>query len=123
MAYMSNGGLSGFAGIVGGAIGGYLGYTYAASAADVTPIQGALILGGIGLIAGSIGAFLVKSAIQFLIYLVLILGVAYFFREQIDSLTGVNPVDALNAALERFGMSLPGYDGDGNISIGGETSE
>lgn len=123
MAYMSNGGLSGFAGIVGAAIGGYLGYTYAGAVDDVTPIQGALILGGIGLIAGSVGAFLLKSAIQFLIYLVLILGVAYFFREQIDSLTGVNPVDALNAALERFGFSLPGYDGDGNIEIGGGDGE
>ena len=108
MAYMSNGGLSGFAGIVGAAIGGYLGYTYAASAADVTPIQGALILGGVGLIVGSAGAFILKSAIQFIIYLVLILGLAYFFREQIDSLTGVNPVDALNSALERFGLSQPG---------------
>ena len=118
MAYLGNGGLSGFAGIVGGAVGAYLGYTYAGAVDDITPVQGALILGGLGLVAGSLGAFILKSAIQFIIYLVLLLGVAYLFREQIESLTGVNPVDALNAALERFGLSLPGYDGDGNIKVG-----
>lgn len=108
MAYMANGGLGGLAGIVGGAIGAYFGYNEAASMGDMEPWMGAAILGGLGFVIGSAGAFILKSAMQFLIYIVLFGILAYFFQGQIEGLTGVNPIVAAVEGLEKIGINLPG---------------
>ena len=84
MAYASGIKLSSLAGIVGAGVGGYIGYSQAASVSDLTPVGGALILGGVGLVAGSIGAFLLKSAMQFAIYLIMFGIVLYVFQGQIE---------------------------------------
>ncbi len=117
MAYASGAGIGGLAGLAGAAIGGYFGYCEAAEV-GMQPWQGAAILGGLGLVAGSAGAYLLKSAMQFIIFIVIFGVVAFFFRDQIEALTGIDPVDAVNAGLERFGLSLPGFAGGGS---GGET--
>lgn len=108
MAYNSGTQLAGLAGIVGAGVGAYLGYNLGLSSETVSPIHGALIMGGIGLVAGSLGAFILKSAVQFIIYVVMILIVSYFFREQIEAMTGIDPVAAVESALNSIGLSLPG---------------
>lgn len=105
MAYASGVRLSSLAGLVGAAVGGYIGYTQAADVSDLTPITGGLILGGVGLVAGSAGAFILKSVMQFLIYAIMLGVVVVVFQNQIEALTGINPC---TAAIEFFrGMGLP----------------
>ncbi len=111
MAYASGVRLSSLAGVVGGGLGAYLGYNYAGAPGveDISPIQGALILGALGLVVGSAGAFILRSLVQFLIYLILIGLVAYFLRDPIDSMTGIDPVTAFLTVLHNFGIPVPGF--------------
>ena len=114
MAYASGVKLSSLAGVVGAAVGGYIGFTQAAEISNLTPVSGALILGGVGLVAGSAGAFLLKSAMQFVIYLIM-LGVVFFvFQEQIAQLTGINPVDATVSLLRDLGLPIDAVPGAEN---------
>ena len=106
MAYASGVRVSSLAGLVGAAVGGYIGYTQAADVSELTPLAGALILGGVGLVAGSAGAFLLKSLMQFLIYLIMFGVLAYVFQNQIEQLTGINPVNATISLLEDIGMPV-----------------
>lgn len=112
MAYNSGIRLASLAGVIGGGVGAYLGYNQAI-ATDMPPIQGALIMGAIGIVAGSAGAFVLKSALQFLIYLILIAAVCFFFRGQIEGMTGIDPVAAVENTLNAFGLSLPGAGATG----------
>ena len=50
MAYASGVRLSSLAGMVGAAVGGYIGYTQAEHVSELQPIAAALILGGIGMV-------------------------------------------------------------------------
>ena len=106
MAYNSGTGLASLAGIVGGGVGAYLGYNQGAVTDGISPVQGALIMGAIGLVAGSAGAFVLKSLMQFVVYVIMFALVAYIFRGQIESLTGVNPVTALEVTLANFGLNV-----------------
>jgi hypothetical protein len=106
MAYNSNPELAGLAGIIGAAVGGYLGYNQAA-AVGMEPLQGALILGGAGLVLGSAGAFVLKSVMQFVIYVILLGVIAYFLQGPIEKLTGVNPAKAAVTTLRGWGIPLP----------------
>ncbi|MCR9194565.1 MAG: hypothetical protein NXH88_07525 [Hyphomonas sp.] len=113
MAYASGVRLSSLAGIIGAGIGGYIGYTQAADVSDLTPVSGALILGGVGLVAGSAGAFLLKSLMQFLIYAIMFGVVVFVFQNQIEAMTGINPCDATIAFLRDLGLPvgmLPGVE-------------
>jgi len=113
MAYASGVKLSSLAGIVGAGVGGYIGYTQAANVSELTPISGALILGGVGLVAGSAGAFLLKSAMQFLIYVIMFGVVVFVFQNQIEALTGINPCDATVNLLKGWGFPvsmIPGVE-------------
>ncbi len=112
MAYNSGVQLSGLAGIIGAGVGGYLGYNQAAEI-GMDPLQGALILGGIGLVVASLGSFVLKSAMQFVIYLILLGVLAYFLRSQIEALTGIDPVSAVYNTLGSWGLpvaSIPGAE-------------
>ncbi len=106
MAYASGVKLSSLAGIIGAGVGGYIGYTQAANVSELTPISGALILGGVGLVAGSAGAFLLKSAMQFIIYIILFGVVIFVFQNQIESLTGMNPWHAALSLLKGWGIPV-----------------
>ncbi|MCA8903105.1 MAG: hypothetical protein KDA53_17850 [Hyphomonas sp.] len=106
MAYASGVKLSSLAGIVGAAVGGYIGYTQADQVSELTPWAGALILGGVGLVVGSAGAFLLKSAMQFLIYLIMFGVLAYVFQHQIEALTGINPVNATLSLMQDIGLPV-----------------
>jgi hypothetical protein len=120
MAYNSGVQLAGLAGIIGGGIGAYLGYNQAAEV-GMEPWQGALILGGIGLVVASAGAFVLKSAMQFVIYVILILGLIYFLRAPIQQLTGIDPVAAVFNTLEGWGVpvgDIPGADDIRNAAPG-----
>ena len=108
MAYASGIRLSSLAGLVGAGVGGYIGYTQAANVSDLTPVTGALILGGVGLVAGSAGAFILKSLMQFLIYAIMLGVVVFVFQNQIEAMTGSNPVDASLSFLR--GLGLPGVE-------------
>ena len=111
MAYASGVKLSSLAGIIGAGVGGYIGYTHAANVESLTPISGALILGGVGLVAGSAGAFLLKSTMQFIIYVIMLGVVIFVFQNQIESLTGINPWQAAMDLLKSWGIPvgmLPG---------------
>lgn len=113
MAYASGVKLSSLAGIIGAGVGGYIGYTQAANVSELTPISGALILGGVGLVAGSAGAFLLKSAMQFVIYIIMFGVVIFVFQNQIEALTGLNPWDAAINLLKGWGLPVgmvPGID-------------
>lgn len=109
MAYNSGVQLAGIAGIVGGGLGAYFGYNYAI-AESMPPIQGALILGAVGMIAFSAGAFILKSAMQFIVYVIMMGLVVYIFRNQIEGLTGINPVQAVHTTLTGWGVPLPPLD-------------
>lgn len=106
MAYASGVKLSSLAGLVGAAVGGYIGYTQAGHVSELEPVAGALILGAIGLVVGSAGAYLLKSLMQFLIYLIMFGVLAYVFQNQIEQLTGINPVNATISLLEDIGMPV-----------------
>ncbi|MEM9179401.1 MAG: hypothetical protein AAGA89_06800 [Pseudomonadota bacterium] len=113
MAYASGIRLSSLAGLVGAGVGGYIGYTQAANVSDLTPVTGALILGGVGLVAGSAGAFILKSLMQFLIYAIMLGVVIFVFQNQIESMTGINPVDASLSFLRGLGLpvgAIPGVE-------------
>ena len=107
MAYASGIRISSVAGVIGAGVGGYIGYT---QAADLSPVAGALILGAIGFVAGSAGAFLLKSLMQFVIYIILFGIVAYFFQHQIEALTGINPISATLNLLADFGLPVDSKD-------------
>lgn len=109
MAYNSGVQLAGIAGIVGDGLGAYFGYNYAI-AESMPPIQGALILGAVGMIAFSAGAFILKSAMQFIVYVIMLGLVVYIFRNQIEGLTGINPVQAVHTTLTGWGVPLPPLD-------------
>ena len=106
MAYASGVRLSSLAGIVGAGIGGYIGYTQADTVSDLPPLTGALILGGVGLVAGSAGAFILKSMMQFLIYAIMFGVVIFVFQDQIEAMTGMNPVDATLGVLRDIGIPV-----------------
>ena len=113
MAYASGVRLSSLAGIIGAGVGGYIGYTQAADVSELTPITGALILGGVGLVAGSAGAFILKSLMQFLIYAIMLGVVIFVFQSQIEALTGINPVEASLEFLRDLGLPvgmIPGVE-------------
>ena len=113
MAYASGVRLSSLAGLVGAAVGGYIGYSQAADVSELTPITGALILGGVGLVAGSAGAFILKSLVQFLIYAIMFGVVIFVFQNQIEALTGINPVEATTGLLRDLGLpvgAIPGVN-------------
>lgn len=106
MAYNSGVQLAGLAGIVGGGLGAYLGYNQGMVTEGVSPVQGALIMGAIGMVAGSAGAFILKSAMQFVIYVIMLGLVVYIFRDTVESMTGVNPVDAVYNTLSSWGIPI-----------------
>ena len=106
MAYASGTKLSSLAGLIGAAVGGYIGYTQAANVSNLEPIAGALILGGIGLVVGSAGAFLLKSLMQFIIYLIMFGVLAYVFQGPIEQLTGINPVQATISMMQDIGLPV-----------------
>lgn len=107
MAYNSGVRIASLAGIIGAGIGAYLGYNQALES-GMPPVQGALIMGAIGLIVGSAGAFILKSAIQFLVYIILLALLAYIFRGQIETLTGVDVVGAVLGTLQSWGLPISG---------------
>ena len=111
MAYASGVRLSSLAGLIGAGVGGYIGYSQAANVSDLTPVTGALILGGVGLVAGSAGAFLLKSLMQFLIYAIMLGVVVFVFQNQIEGMTGINPVDATLSFLEGLGLPVGALGG------------
>ncbi len=108
MAYASGAGLGGLAGVIGGGIGAYLGYNEAAAVGDMSPLMGAAVLGGVGFVIGSAGAFLLKSLMQFIIYILMFGVLAYFFHDQIEALTGIDPIVAVVEGLGKLGIDLPG---------------
>ena len=113
MAYASGVRLSSLAGIIGAGVGGYIGYTQAAEVSGLEPIAGAMILGGVGLVAGSAGAFLLKSVMQFVIYIIMLGVVMFVFQNQIEALTGINPCDATISFLRGLGLPvsmIPGVE-------------
>ena len=106
MAYNSGVRLASLAGIVGGGLGAYLGYNQGLATEGISPVQGALIMGAIGMVVGSAGAFILKSAMQFIVYLIMLSLIVYIFRDTIESLTGVNPVTAVYNTLASWGIDL-----------------
>lgn len=106
MAYNSGVRLAGLAGIVGGGLGAYLGYNQGMVTEGISPVQGALIMGAIGMVVGSAGAFVLKSAMQFIVYLIMLGLIVYIFRDAIEGMTGVNPVDAVLNTLGAWGIHI-----------------
>ena len=106
MAYASGIRISSVAGIIGAGVGGYIGFTQASDVSNLSPVAGSLILGAIGFVAGSAGAFILKSLMQFVIYIILFGIVAYVFQNQIEAMTGINPVDATIHVLRDWGLPV-----------------
>jgi hypothetical protein len=106
MAYASGIRISSVAGVIGAGVGGYIGYTQAADVSNLSPVAGALILGAIGFVAGSAGAFILKSLMQFVIYIILFGIVAFVFQNQIEAMTGINPVTAVLGVLRDWGLPV-----------------
>jgi hypothetical protein len=70
-------------------------------------------MGGVGLVAGSAGAFILKSVMQFLIYAIMLAVLVFVFQNQIEGMTGINPVDATISFLRGLGLpvgAIPGGD-------------
>ncbi|MEM1088023.1 MAG: hypothetical protein AAGH90_09845 [Pseudomonadota bacterium] len=96
---MSRQTVGGVTGIVGALIGGLMGYRQAIEV-GMEPWQGALILGGIGLVLGSAGGFVLRTLGAIFVYVVLLGVLAYFLRDQIELLTNIDPVDAAMTVIE-----------------------
>lgn len=118
MAYASGIRLSGLAGIIGAGVGGYIGYTQAADVSSLTPVSGGLILGAVGLVAGSAGAFLLKSVMQFIIYAIMLGIVVFVFQSQIEAMTGINPISATLEFLRDMGLPIDMVLGGGSSDEG-----
>ncbi|MEM6535647.1 MAG: hypothetical protein AAF613_08415 [Pseudomonadota bacterium] len=93
-----NGGLLGIAGAL---IGGYLGYRQAMEI-DMSPIQGAIIFGGVGLVLGSAGGLILRTVTSLLVYAVLIGVIFFVFRDQIEGVTGIDPISSIATVLSDF---------------------
>ena len=59
---------------------------------------------------GEVEALLLKSLMQFVIYIILFGIVAYFFQHQIEALTGINPISATLNLLADFGLPVDSKD-------------
>jgi hypothetical protein len=57
-------------------------------------------------VAGSAGAFILKSLMQFVIYIILFGIVAFVFQNQIEAMTGINPVTAVLGVLRDWGLPV-----------------
>ncbi|MDG1825048.1 MAG: hypothetical protein P8H62_02160 [Henriciella sp.] len=90
---MSRSTVGGVAGVVGALIGGFMGFRQAIEI-GMQPWQGALILGAVGLILGSAGGYILRTLSALLVYVILLGVLAYFFRDQIELLTGIDPVES-----------------------------
>lgn len=97
---MSRSTTGGIAGIIGAGIGAFLGYREALVTPGVEPWLGALIFGAVGLLLGSIGGFLIRGASAIILYLVLLGVLGFVFREQIELMTGTDPVQAVSLIIE-----------------------
>ncbi|MEM8615731.1 MAG: hypothetical protein AAGF20_02240 [Pseudomonadota bacterium] len=91
--------VGGLAGVVGALIGGFMGYRQAIEV-GMEPWQGAAIMGGVGLVLGSFGGFALKTLSNILVYLILLAALAWFFRGQIELLTGIDPVASAMTIVE-----------------------
>lgn len=83
----------GFFGFLGALIGAAMGYRQAAEI-GMSPLQGALILGALGFLVGSVGGFLLRTIGSIAMYVVLIGAMAFIFREQISALVGLDPASS-----------------------------
>ncbi|MEM7494364.1 MAG: hypothetical protein AAF296_13370 [Pseudomonadota bacterium] len=96
---MSRQTVGGITGIIGALIGGFMGYRQAIEV-GMEPWQGALILGALGLVLGSIGGFVLRTLSALFVYAILLGVLAYFFRDQIELLTDIDPVDSAITIFE-----------------------
>ena len=96
---MSRASVGGVTGVNGAIVGGFLGYRQALGTDGVDPWQGALFLSAVGLVLGSAGGYVLRSVSAILVYVVLLGVLAYFFRDQIEALTGTDPIEAGGAIL------------------------
>ena len=85
-------------GIAGALLGGYLGYRQAIEV-DMSPIQGAIVFGGVGLVVFSLGGFILRTLTSLLAYAILVGVVSFVFREQIEGVTGIDPVASIATVL------------------------
>ena len=83
--------IGGLAGLIGAFVGGFMGYRQAIET-GTEPVQGALVMGAVGLVLGSAGGFILRTLSAILMYVVLLGVLAYFFRDQIETMTGIDPV-------------------------------
>lgn len=97
---MSRSTTGGIAGIIGAGIGAFLGYREALVTDGVEPWLGALIFGAVGLIVGSVGGLLIRGASAIILYLILLGVLGFVFRDQIEMMTGTDPVDAIMLIIE-----------------------
>ncbi|MEM1391585.1 MAG: hypothetical protein AAGG45_10945, partial [Pseudomonadota bacterium] len=91
--------VGGITGIIGAVIGGFMGYRQAIEV-GMDPFQGALILGAIGLVLGSVGGFILRTLSALIVYVILLGVLAFFFRDQIELLTDIDPVDSATTIFE-----------------------
>ena len=90
---MSRQSVGGVTGVIGAIVGGFMGYRQAIEV-GMEPWLGALILGGVGLVLGSAGGFILRTLGAIVMYIILLGVLAYFFRDQIELLTNIDPIDA-----------------------------
>jgi hypothetical protein len=97
---MTRTGAIGIAGIIGAAIGGFMGYREALVTDGVEAWMGALIFGAVGLILGSLGGLLIRGASAVILYILLLGVLGFVFRDQIEMMTGTDPVEAVTLIIE-----------------------
>ena len=103
--------IGGGTGLFGAAIGGYLGYRQAIEIGMDPAWQGALILGALGFVLGSIGGYILKTISAVFIYLILLGVFAFFLNDEVEMLTGIDPREA---AITIFGDLGDMMSGNGN---------
>ncbi len=91
--------IGGLAGIIGAFVGGFMGYRQAVES-GMSPVQGALIFGAVGLILGSAGGFILRTLSAIAMYIILLGVLAYFFRQPIEGMTGIDPVNSALVIIE-----------------------
>lgn len=111
---MSRSSTGGIFAAVGALIGGFMGYRQAIEAGFDPAWQGALILGALGFVVGGIGGILLRSAMSVLLYVILFGVLIYFFRGEIQAITGIDPVAAAQTAIEDILAFIREQIGGGN---------
>lgn len=92
--------VGGVAGTIGTVIGGIMGFLQAQEV-GVPPVQGAGLYALFGFILGSMTGFFFRSLPAIILYIFIVGVVVYVLRGPMETMTGIDPIEAFELLYER----------------------